>query len=119
MNVKWSRLIDLNEGNVRLSVPRSAGVYLLCVKMKDGKWRCFYTGQAENLEERLLQHVSLSETNQCIRGRARSQVCGMYFARVENERDRNGAEKYLYDYYSPECNLKDPGGIPITVNTPR
>ncbi len=44
--------------------------------------------------------------------------CGFEYAEVGRQADRDGAEKYLYDHYDPECNQVDPGGTPTDVNLP-
>lgn len=97
--------------------PTSAGVYLLWVKYKSGQWECFYIGQASNLEDRLLDHLSDEEENNCIKENVKYRS-GFHYAKVGRESDRDGIEKYLYDHYSPECNKVDPGGTPIRVNLP-
>lgn len=118
LNVSWSTLRDFNSENARRYVPTSAGVYLLWMKLKNGDWRCYYVGQATNLEERLLAHLSTSETNACIKNHVDQHVNAYCYASVGKQSDRDGIEKYLYDTYKPECNQKDPGGTPIPVNLP-
>jgi len=118
MNVKWSSFLRLTEENVQRFVPNSAGVYLLWVRLKNEKWRCYYVGQCVNLEDRLLEHLSASEPNSCIKNNVQKYISGFEYAKVERKRDRDGIEKFLYDYYSLECNKKDPGGVPISVNLP-
>ncbi len=119
MHINWSNFHSTyDESEVRRYVPDDAGIYLLWVKLKTGKWRCFYVGQAENLEERLLDHLSGDEENKCIKNNVSNYVCGFEYAKVSKQSDRDGIEKYLYDYYKPECNKVDPGGKPIEVNLP-
>ena len=118
MNIKWSDFIRLTKDNVRKVVPTSPGVYLLWVQLKSEKWRCYYVGRAANLEERLLSHLSSKEPNDCIKDNVRDHISGLEYAKVAAKSDREGIEKYLYDYFSPECNEIDPGGKPISVNIP-
>lgn len=62
MQITWSDFYSsYTETTVKNSVPEKAGIYLLWVKLTNGKWRCFYVGQADNLKTRLLQHLSDSE----------------------------------------------------------
>lgn len=119
MQVEWSLFhATYTAAGVRASVPRTAGVYLLWVKLQNGRWRCFYAGQADNLERRLLDHLSASEANQCIKAHVSKYTCGFEYAEVPQQAHRDGVEKYLYDHYKPECNDRDPGGVAIQVNLP-
>jgi predicted GIY-YIG superfamily endonuclease len=118
MQITWSSFQNLTEENVKKYVPRDAGVYLLWVKLKNGKWRCYYAGQADDLERRLLEHLSDEEKNSCIKAKVRDHISGYEYAKVAKQSDRDGIEKFLYDHYKPECNEKDPGGEPIEVNLP-
>jgi len=72
MKISWSSFHSTyDERTVKRHVPAEAGTYLLWVKLKEGKkWRCFYVGQARNLEARLLQHLSSKEDNDCLRKKA-------------------------------------------------
>ncbi len=119
MNVHWSAFHrDFTENEVHEYVPREGGVYLLWVRMKSRKWRCFFAGAADNLEERLLQHLSPKEENRCIAEQVSDYVCGFEYARVDGPRERQGVLKFLYDRYLPDCCAEDPGGTPLKVNPP-
>jgi excinuclease UvrABC nuclease subunit len=119
MEIKWSNFHNsYTEEEVNRYVPTEAGIYLLWVQLKSDKWRCFYVGKADNLKERFLNHLSSDEKNECLRDKVSKYICGFEHAIVLNQNHRDGIEKYLYDYYSPECNRIDPGGRPITVNLP-
>ncbi len=118
MKFEWLTFIRLTEENVKKYAPSSAGVYLLWVKLKNDKWRCYYVGQAIDLEKRLLEHLSTNESNACIRTNISDYISGYECAKVSKQSDRDGIEKYLYDYYKPECNKVDPGGDPVEVNLP-
>lgn len=118
MNITWSGFKSpYNEQTAGLA-PSQAGVYLLWVKMQSGKWKCFYVGRSVDLRQRLLDHLSTSEPNGCIKTKVSKYVCGFEYALVSSQSDRDGIEKYLYDKYKPECNKVDPGGTPIEVNLP-
>lgn len=120
MQLTWSGFYTpYSESNVNNYVPEKAGVYLLWVKLHNGKWTCFYVGQAENLKTRLLQHLSSSEKNDCIKTHVSTYTCGFEFALVGRQADRDGIEKFLYDYYKPECNNISPPDVEsIEVNLP-
>lgn len=118
MEVSWSSFQRLTEENIEKFVPKDSGVYLLWVKLKNDKWRCYYVGQAGDLERRLLDHLSTDEPNACIKTNVHDYISGYEYANVSRQADRDGIEKFLYDYYKPECNEADPGGKPIEVNLP-
>jgi len=120
ITIKWSQMFSpYTESAVNISTPHMPGVYLIWVKLKSGKWLCIYAGQALDLQDRLRKHLTSSEPNECIRKNVSCYVCGFEFARVDYQPDRDGIEKFLYDYYNkPDCNRVDPGGIPIPVNLP-
>lgn len=120
IQLTWSGFYSsYSETTVKNNVPEKAGVYLLWVKLKSEKWKCFYAGQADNLKTRLLQHLADSEKNECIKTNVSNYVCGFEFALVGRQADRDGIEKFLYDYYNPECNKISPPDVePIEVNLP-
>jgi excinuclease UvrABC nuclease subunit len=118
MQISWSAFQSFTEENVKKDAPRDSGVYLLWVKLKNDKWQCYYAGQAENLESRLLAHLSNGEENTCIKSNVLDYISGYEYAKFSLQNDRDGIEKFLYDYYKPSCNEKDPGGTPIAVNLP-
>jgi len=120
MKLNWSGFYSsYTETNVKNNVPEKEGIYLLWVKLKNGKWKCFYVGQADNLKTRLLEHLSDKEKNECIKTNVSKYTCGYEFALVSKQADRDGIEKYLYEYYSPECNKISPPDVdPIEVNLP-
>jgi len=120
MVITWSGFFTpYNERKVRDNVPYEAGVYLLWVKLKEGKnWRCFYVGQAKDLEARLLEHLSEDEENECLSNKVNRKVCGFEYAEVGDQDNRDGIERYLYDQYKTECNEREPETDPIPVNLP-
>lgn len=119
MQINWSKVHSkYTESEVKKYVPTEAGVYLLWVKLNSEKWQCFYVGQASDLEDRLLDHLSDHEENECIKNNVSEYTCGFEYAKVSKQSDRDGIEKFLYDHYKPECNQINPGGTPIEVNLP-
>ena len=79
-------------------VPKYAGVYVLCYLCSEGYSYDFYVGQANNLQRRLLEHLSFSESS-CIQ-QAIFQPCGFQYASVEHPTHRNAAEAAIY-YQAP------------------
>ena len=116
--IVWSSFFTpYTETSVKTNVPQGKGVYLLWVKYSTGRWECFYVGQADDLQKRLLDHLSDQEENKCIKENVK-YTCGFYYANVSLQSDRDGIEKALYDYYETPCNQNDPGGTPIHLNVP-
>lgn len=118
MTVTWHFHTPYDEATVNRFAPTTGGVYLLWVQLQSEKWRCFYVGKAENLEERLLDHLSENEPNKCISDMVENYSCGFEYAQITSASDRSGVEKFLYNHYSPKCNKNDPGGTPTPVNLP-
>ena len=108
MNQNENKIIALNTQNVKTTVPQYSGVYLL---YSSGTSKYFYVGQAKNLQERLLQHLSDVETNTCVRNTIRTTVCGFTFIEVNSQSERDRLEKSFYDKFDPTCNIAKPGGI--------
>jgi excinuclease UvrABC nuclease subunit len=115
----WSSFFTpYNEENVNKATTQS-GVYLLWVKLKSDKWNCFYVGQTINIRSRIFEHLSPNEENECIKDNISNYICGFEFAVVANQSDRDNIEKFLYDYYKPECNkISPPSNLPQEVNLP-
>ena len=118
MNVEWSAFRNLDYTSIKAYVPVSAGIYLFYVKLKDETWRCYYVGQADNLEQRLLDHISSNEQNECIKNHVSNHVNGYRCAKIGRQGDRDGVERFLYDHFKPECNKIVPSGSPMGVNLP-
>ena len=114
----WSSFFTpYNEAEVRRVVPRTGGVYALWVNYTSGNWGCFYVGKADDLEGRLLAHLSPAETNSCIKGHIKYRS-GFEWLGISTEAERAGAEKYLYDKMNTDCNQTDPGGKPLQIPLP-
>lgn len=117
--VDWSCHETYDAATVDAEAPHTGGVYVLWVKLKDkDEWRCFYVGKADDLHDRLLDHLAEEEPNECIAAKIKDKVCGFFFAEVAKAVVRSGIEKFLFDHYEPECNEQDPGGKPAQVNLP-
>jgi len=120
MNVSWSSFYDsFSIPNVQRFVPTTSGIYILWLKLENGKWRCFYVGQASNIKTRLLEHLSTSEQNSNIKTHAQKHVCGFHYVEVGKQSDRDDIERSLYEHYNPECNENEPSGDLIVVNLPQ
>lgn len=93
------------EADVSANAPTTAGVYMLRVKLKDGGWQIRYVGQARNLRDRLLDHLSANEPNECLREHQRyvMQYC---WIEKSSQHDRDFEESAKIKKYQPECNIQ-------------
>ncbi len=105
------------ESEVKRLAPNKGGVYALWVNYKNGRWECFYIGKSEDLQKRLLDHLSDQEGNECIKGNVKYK-CGFSWLEISTEQERSGAEKFLYDKLKPACNQNDPGGKLTAIPLP-
>ncbi|MCC6323771.1 GIY-YIG nuclease family protein [Candidatus Nomurabacteria bacterium] len=111
IELTWQGYYEYTSDNVQKYAPTNAGVYKIGIKQKDGKLAVRYIGQANDLDRRLKEHLDLkNEQNECLAERLKKYHAEFSFAEVSSQGDRDGAEKALYDFYTPDCN--DPDGIP-------
>ncbi len=113
----WSKLLNLEPLSSLLYIPEVSGVYRLSYRSSDGNIYVFYVGQATNLKERINQHLSQDEANLCIKKMLANYSCFVRYARIDDQEVRNGAESFLYKHYTPSCNITEPFGSNIEVNT--
>ncbi len=116
LKLNWASYRPYTWSNVQSHAPTSGGVYKLAYPDGKGQLNVFYVGQADDLDQRLKQHLADSETNQCIRGKLARHSCQFAYASVASQTDRDGAERSLYDHYRPSCNVATPPGRPIAIN---
>ncbi len=115
LTLNWSDVLLYTGPNVNIHAPLSAGVYRLSYQNGDRR-PVFYVGQADNLYQRLREHLSDAEPNGCIVRCLRHYTCYFRFAKVARQADRDCAERALYDHYNPECNDTAPPGEPCDIN---
>jgi hypothetical protein len=118
LQLSWSSGLAYTQSNVQAYAPLQGGVYILARPGSEGKLYAFYVGQADNLDSRLKDHLLPQEENECIRKKVAVGDARFFFAKVEGQRDRDGAERALYDHYGPECNKIAPPGPAIAINFP-
>lgn len=110
MKLNWSKYIKYIEKNVNNIIPKNSGVYKLSAEQNDGSVKVRYVGQAKNLLERSLQHLSESEENDALKESISKYIYWISFAEVNKKEDRDAVEKALYNHYKPKFN--DPDCIP-------
>lgn len=117
MTLNWTKRIPLTETGVR-TIKAVAGVYrLIHHDSGAGKYYVHYVGQAENLNERLSQHLDGSETNNCCQRYLDRYKCYFRAAAVPRQADRDGAEVALYEHFSePSCVERIPDVKPLDIN---
>lgn len=116
LELHWSAYQPLTFDNVQRLAPIEGGVYKLAHPNSEGTLTVFYVGQADNLDSRLKEHLSEAETNACIKRKVGRGDAVFAYAKVLGQRDRDGAERALYDFFKPECNQVKPPGPAIPIN---
>lgn len=99
----WSNLYPYTKANVQKYAPLTGGVYRLSYK-KNSDCFVFYVGQSNNLERRLLEHLSSSEIDICIKRHLRDYSCFFRFIEISSQDERNRIEREQIDKYNPDCN---------------
>ena len=80
-------------------VPETSGVYVFTVGNQ-----VVYVGQATNLQERIKQHFSDSETNSDLKAVIQHYRISVLYAEITGKTALNRAEFDLYNTYKPQCN---------------
>jgi|SRR3989344_32339 len=106
----WTRLVELSNESVQGILDNLPGVYRLSYKAEDGNYYVFYIGKAEDIKSRLLEHLSTSESNVCIKNYLATKECFFRYAKITKDYIRSAAEKQMYQQYEPSCNDKEPEG---------
>ena len=101
----YSNWRPYTEADVRANAPTTAGVYILRVKLTDDGWQMIYVGQARNLRERLLDHLSPNEPNECLREHQR-YIMEYCWIELSRQSDRDSEESAKIRKYQPECNTQ-------------
>jgi len=103
---RLSQVYPYTKPSVDMHAPRCGGVYVL-TERRDERNVVFYVGQAQDLRERLSEHLLRSEENACIRQCLRSNGCGFCFAKISDQTQRQAAEKWLILHFQPRCNSQN------------
>ena len=116
LQLAWSDMLRCDAHSVSLKVERRGGVYKLLSRRKSKKFEPFYVGEADDLQEVLLNHLKSGESNKCIRDTLRTGDCKFRFAYLESAESRRGAELFMLHHYKGLCNETMPDGEPLDIN---
>ena len=111
----WSSL-QLLESSIIDNLPQEAGVYRLSYKSADGPYYVFYVGQADNIRERLTQHLNGINTNPCVTTYIKNLKCYFVYTLIAESNLRKDIERTNYDHFKPKCNVQMPAGNFIDIN---
>ena len=100
LKLEWSARVRCTTEEIDKQVPAEPGVYQISHPAYPGT-SVDYVGQAENLKEKLKQHLLSSEPNVRLREHLQYYECTIRYAIVPDQADRNGAERALYDRWKP------------------
>ncbi len=115
MQLKWTERIPLTKTGVD-KINSIAGVYRLIYKESDDKYYVYYVGQTDDLNDRLSQHLSDNEENECCQKHLDKYTCYFRAAAISTQANRDGAEVALYNQYKPTCVERVPDVDPIEIN---
>jgi len=100
---EWSSKYPYTDNNVSIYLPASEGVYRLIYK-KGEKYYVFYVGQSDDLQRRLNEHPSYSESNECIKRYLQNFNCLFKFIEISLQFERDRIEEEEIEKYKPPCN---------------
>lgn len=116
MEITWFGDIEFNRNSLE-RLENKGGVYILSVRLKIGSLRVFYVGKSEDLKKRLLEHLSGTNSSECIQKHMENHYVYFNYAYVNSEEDRKNIEHTLYHHFGkPECNDVEPEGEMIEIN---
>ncbi|MFZ5823130.1 MAG: hypothetical protein ACOY94_02110 [Bacillota bacterium] len=101
-----------------VDVPQKPGVFKLHARLESGEWDVFYVGQASNLYVTLLAYLgtitegdaAAAGINACAKEKIATAEVAYSFAVVEDETERKGCIRSLFEFFKPACN--DPAHVP-------
>lgn len=116
MQLKWTERIPLTQSGIN-RIKAIAGVYrLINHNQADDRYCVYYVGQADDLKNRLAQHLSGHEVNNYCQKYLDNYVCYFRAAAISGQADRDGAEVALYNKFEPSCVERIPNVKPIEIN---
>lgn len=116
MQLNWTERIPLAQSGVN-RIKAISGVYrLINYNRTDNKYYVYYVGQADNLNSRIIQHLSGNETNKSCQKYLDNYTCYFRAAAISGQANRDGAEVSLYNKFKPTCVERVPDVKPIEIN---
>ena len=106
----WTKLTELSDSSAKELADNLPGVYRFSYKAEDGNYYVFYVGKAEDVKKRLLEHLSSSEQNVCVKNYLATKECFFRYAKITKSYIKDAAERKMYKQYEPSCNEKEPEG---------
>ena len=117
MELEWHGLFAYDEKIVK-KLTNMGGIYMISMKLQNGKFESIYVGKTKYLMDRLLKHLSSNEENEYIKYKVENNVLFFRYCFVLGDEDRKNVEYTLYKEYTPECNKDIPKGKEILINFP-
>jgi excinuclease UvrABC nuclease subunit len=100
----WSRFYPYTTQCIDKYVKIQPGNYRLC-RSSDVGYYVFYVGKSDtDLNRRLKEHLSQSETNDCIKNKLQKHTCYFQFIYVTTLKERDEIESNDIKKYNPPCN---------------
>jgi hypothetical protein len=116
MELKWSKLVPLNQSSIE-QIETKPGIFRLAYKAADGAHYVFYVGStSKSIKEELSNVISGTLNNPCVKIHLENLECFFRYAFIENTEDLNDILKTIYEHFKPKCNLEIPGGKIVTIN---
>lgn len=106
--LSWSKLIPFNSANINIIDSNMEGVYRLS-RQEGEKIFVFYVGKGK-IKDRLSNHLSESEDNDCLKATIKSYTCFFRYSIITKDEVRKAAERKMYKVYQPSCNSIEPEG---------
>ena len=119
MELEWYGLFAFTNEIVKKSVENRSGSYLISELEHINEYQPIYVGITQYLVDRLLEHLSSNEENDCIKYKVGHRILRFHCCYVNNEEDRKNIEHTLYKKYIPKCNRDIPKGKEISFTLPR
>lgn len=105
---QWSSFYLYTSSNVDIYVGEKAGNYRLCTK-SGNDYYAFYAGKSDtDLKRRLKEHLSVYETNTCIKNKLKNNTCYFQYVYVSTQIERDQIESDDIRKYTPVCNTQQP-----------
>ena len=87
-----------------------SGLYVISVLLKNGEYAAVYVGQSVRLKDRVAEHFSENETNDELKDLLKRKYDFKISYAYLDEKDLDGAEKYLIGNLRPPLNKQDGNG---------